>query len=635
MQGTPSRFWKLSGGVLGLLLVLAILIAANVIAGAFRLRKDLTAEKLYTLSDGTRKTLATLDADVTLMFFFSSSATEIPAPLKSFAREVEDLLKEYATVAKGRIQVEKYDPKPDSDAEDLAQRYGLEGTMLPPMGPTLYLGLVARSGDRQESIPVVDPRSAELLEYNITRLIHRVTATRKPVVGVMSPQPVLGQRPSPYMPMPRQGLQPPWAAFRDLAQDYTVRPVPTATTAIDPDVDTLVVVHPKALPDSTLFAIDQFVLRGGRLVAFVDPFCAADQEAASEMDPYGGMGSSRASTLGKLFDAWGVKFNTGKVVADIGTATRIRGRDNSVEQSPLYLSLRRENTAGSDILTAPVNSLLMVMAGAFTGDAASGLKATPLITSSARSALVDAAMLQFAPDAYRGQYRNQAPQHYNLALRLQGRFRTAFPEGSPAGSGETNAVKAAGPVALKESTQDGHVLLVADVDMLYNDFCVQELNMFGYRGFQPINDNLNLFANMVEQMAGSSDLASIRCRGTFTRPFTRVLALQAEAQSKWMEQEQALEEKLQASQSRIQELQRQKDDKQRFILSPEQSRELERMRAEGLKFKQELKQVRRNLREDIEALGMKIKIINILAVPGLVALGGIALALARGRKGRT
>ena len=630
METPKSRFWKLSGGALGLVMVLAILVAANIIIGQFRLRKDLTAEKLYTLSDGTRQVLDKMDADVTLMFFFNSSAPEVPAPLKSFAQEVEDLLKEYSAAAGGKVHIEKYDPKPDSDAEDLAQRYGLEGQLLPPAGPTLFMGLVARSGDRQDMIPMVDPRNAELLEYNITRMIHRVTTSRKPVVGVMSGLPVMGTAPSPYMPPNRQKPQTPWAAFRDLSQDYTVRTVPVSATEIDPDIDTLVVVHPKNLSDKSLFALDQFVLRGGRLMAFVDPFCVADQESA-EMEMMGGMGASRSSSLGKLFDAWGVKYEPGKIVADVEATTPLRGRGNAVEQSPLYLSLRRNNFTQGDVLTAPVNSLMMVMAGAFTGDAAPGLKSTPLIASSVKSALCDAMMLQYDPNAYRRQLKDKA-RSYNLAIRLQGKFKTAFPEGMPSDPAQTNASPSTA-ASLKEGTQEGNVILVADVDMLYNDFCVQELNLFGYRGFQPFNDNINLFANMVEQMAGSADLIGVRCRGTFRRPFTRVLALEAEAQSRWMEQEQALEEKLQNSQARIAELQQKKDDKQRFIMSPEQTRELEGIRAEVLKYKQELKQVRRNLREDIESLGMTVKVINILLVPALVALAGILFALAR-RPGR-
>lgn len=631
MNAHTSRFRKLSGGAAGLVLVLAILVAANILLGQFRLRKDLTEEKLYTLSEGTRTVLQKMDRNVTLMFFFTGSAPEVPAPLKTFAQQVEDLLKEYELAGGGKIHIEKYDPKPDSDAEDLAQRYGLEGQMLPPAGPTLFLGLVARSGDQQDTIPLIDPRTENLMEYNITRMIHRVTTVRKPVVGIMSPLPLLGSQPSPFMPPGLQsGGQAAWAAFRELPRDYETRTVAPTATSLDPDLDTLVVVHPKSLSDRTLFAIDQFVLRGGRLLAFVDPFCVSDRESASPMDPYGGMGEQRSSTLGKLFDTWGVTYNPGRIVADIEATTPLRGRNNTIEQSPLYLSLTRKNLATQDVLTAPVNSLLMVMAGAFQDKVADGLRLTPLVSTSAKSALVDTMMAQYDPNAFRRELRNN-PKQYHLAVRLQGRFKTAFPGGEPSEDARaaTNSTNTAASSFLKESKQDGNVILVADVDMLANDFCVQTLNLFGFQGFQPFNDNINLLANMVEQLAGSADLIGIRCRGTLNRPFTRVLALQAEAQSRWMEQEQDLEQKLQASQRRINELQQQKDEKQRFILSPEQARELESSRAEVLKVKQELKQVRRNLREDIESLGMKVKAINILLVPALVALAGILFAVFR------
>jgi ABC-type uncharacterized transport system involved in gliding motility auxiliary subunit len=628
---TSSRFWKLGGSLAGLTTLLVILVAANVILGQFRLRKDFTAERLYTLSDGSRQVLSKLDRDVTLMFFFNSSAPEVPGPLKHFARQVEDLLKEYELAGGGKVQLEKYDPKPDSDAEDLAQRYGLQGQMLPPAGPTLYLGLVAVSGDRQAAIPLVDPRTEELLEYNITRMLHRVTTLKKPVVGVLSSLPVMGSQPPPFM-MPgqrRPQSQPPWACFQDLAQDYDVRRIAPTAKGLDADLDTLIVVHPKNLPETMLYALDQFVLRGGRLVAFVDPLCVVDPgEDPSSPFGMGGMGGGRSSTLGKLFDAWGVKYEQDKIVADLQAITPLRGRNNAIEQSPLYLSLRKTNLSAHDALTASAESLMMVMSGAFANEAAEGLKVTPLITTSEQSALTDAMMAQFDPNAFRRQFKS-GHKRMNLAMRLQGTFKTAFPAGEPADPADTNAVAKAAAEPLKESAAEGNVLLVADADMLYNEFCGQDVNLFGYRAFQPFNDNVNFFAGGVEQMSGSADLIGIRCRGTANRPFTRVLALQAEAQEKWLEQEQILEEKLQASQRRIDELQQQKDEKQRFILSPEQARELEGVRADGLKYKQDLKLVRRNLREDIEALGMKLKVVNILLMPLVVAVAGIAFAALR------
>ncbi len=628
------RFWKLSGSAAGLLVLLVILVAVNVIVSGMRVRKDLTQEKLYTLTDGTRKVLGKLDRDVTLMFFYTSSAPDVPGPIKQFAQQVEDLLREYERVGGGRVMIEKYDPKPDSEEEDLAQRYGVEGQAISQGGTALYLGIVASCGDVQATLPVVDPRNEELLEYTITRLVHRVAMPKKPTLGVMSSLPVLGS-PMPPMMMPgqRPQQQPAWASFRDLQQDYDVRSIPPTAESIDPGVDALMVVHPKDLSDKTLYAIDQFVLRGGHLLAFVDPFCVSDSASVDPMGGYGGM-PKRSSDLGRLFGAWGITYDAGKIVADLKATTPLRGRNNAVEYSPLYLSLRKENLNPDDVMTSPVNTLMMVMAGAFGGDGAEGLKITPLITTSEQSALTDAMMAQYDPNAFKRQFKS-GQKKLNLAIRVQGKFKTAFPEGKPRESAtDTNAVESAGD-HLAQSVIDGNVILVADVDMLANDFCVQEMNFLGYSAFQPINDNLSLMANMVDQIAGSSDLMGIRCRGRTFRPFTRVLALEAQAQEQWLEQEQSIEQRLQDTERRMGELQQKKDDKQRFVLSPEQAREIEGFKAEVLKNKQELKQVRRNLREGIESLGMTLKLINIALVPLCVGLAGIVFWLVRRRKTRT
>lgn len=632
-KATHTRFWKLSGGVAGLIVLLAILIAVNVIVGGLRLRKDLTAEKLYTLSDGTRQVLSKLDRKVTLMFFFSDSAPDVPAPIKAFARQVEDLLHEYELAGKGNVKIVKLDPKPDSNDEDLAQRYGLQGQAISQSGTMLYLGLVARCGETEAAIPVIDPRNDELLEYTFTRLVHRVATVKKPVLGVLSTLPVLGRAPMPFMmPGQRPRQEPAWVPFRELTQDYDVRSLePGSVDKIDAGIDTLLVVHPKGLSDKALYAIDQFVLRGGRLVAFVDPFCVADPGQGAEMGGYSM--PQRSSTLGKLFDAWGVKYQPDKIVADLDASTPLRGRNNTVESSPLYLSLRRPNFAEREVITSPLESAMMVLAGAFGSEAAEGLKLTPLIRTSEKSDLMDAMMAQFDPSSFRRTFKS-GHKALNLAVRLQGTFKSAFPEGKPAESAGTNAVPpAADADHLAASKTPGTVILVGDVDMLYDDFCVQKLNFLGAEMLQPINDNMSLFVNMVEQMSGSADLIAVRCRGSASRPFTRVLALQAQAEERWLSEEQALQQKLESTQRRLAELQNQKDDKQRFVLSPEQTRAIEGFRQDALECKKQLKNVRRNLREGIESLGMKVKMINILLMPALVALAGIGFWLIR--RGRT
>lgn len=626
------QLWKFTGSLVGLLALLAILIAVNILISRVRVRADLTAEKLYTLSNGTRAVLKSLDGPVTLKFFFSGGAAEVPMPLKNFARQVEDLLKEYELASGGKILIETYDPKPDSDAEEWAQRYGLAGEPLGITDSALYLGLVAVKGDAHTVLPFLDPRNEEMLEYNITRMITRVANPKKPVVGILSSLPVMGVRSFPYaMPgQPRPKNQPPWVAFKDLNKDYEVRQLPVEADAIDPAIDVLIVVHPKTISEKTQYAIDQFVLRGGRLLAFIDPLCLADamnQEAA--------MGMARPmSDLGRLTAAWGITYEPDQVVADLAASTRVRRGDNMIEDNPVFLTLRNSNIDGKDMITSSLESLCLPAAGAFSGTGTEGLSFGSLLVSSAQSALVSAMAAQMGGEAIRREFKSGLKRQ-NLAIRLQGKFKTAFPQGKPKATPDQEKKNPAETEkepakpedtmpSLQESARSSTVILLADVDMLYDAFTVQEMPIFGQSVFQPLNDNVNFFVNAVEQLSGSADLGRIRARGRFDRPFDRVQELQSEAQQRWMMQERTLQEQLAATQERLESLQSKKDKSQRYILSAEQEEEIAKFKQEQIKTQHELKQVRKNLREGIEALGVKVKAINILAVPVLVCLAGLA-----------
>ncbi|MFH1968682.1 MAG: Gldg family protein [Verrucomicrobiota bacterium] len=630
------QLWKFTGSLVGLLALLAILIAVNLLLSRVRMRTDLTEEKLYTLSEGTRAVLKSLDGHVTLKFFFSGGASEVPMPLKNFARQVEDLLEEYELASAGKVLVETYDPKPDSDAEEWAQRYGLVGEQLGITDSALYLGLVAVKGDTHSVLPFLDPRNEKMLEYNITRMIARVANPKKPVVGILSSLPVMGVRSFPYA-MPGQPLpknQPPWVAFQDLNKDYAVRQLPAETDAIDPAIDVLIVVHPKAISEKTQYAIDQFILRGGHLLAFIDPLCLADamnQDTAMGM----GMGMARPmSDLGRLPAAWGITYEPDKVVADLSASTRVQRGDNTIEDNPVFLSLRNANINGQDIITSSLESLGLPIAGAFSGTGVEGLSVSSLLMSSDQSALISAMAVQMGAETIRREFKSGL-KRLNLAIRLQGKFKTAFPQGKPkaapdpakkdpAKSEKEPAKPEDTTPALKESAKASTVILVADVDMLYDAFAVQALPIFGQHVFQPLNDNVNFFANAVEQLSGSADLAKIRARGRFDRPFERVQDLQSEAQQRWMMQERALQEQLASTQERMESLQSKKDKNQRYILSAEQEQEIAKFKQEQIKTQRELKQVRKNLREGIEELGVKVKAINILAMPMLVCLAGLA-----------
>ena len=619
-------------GIAGLVVVAAIIGAANLILSNLPLRVDMTGEKLYTLSKGSKAVLGKLENDVTLKFYYSSSSAEMPMQLKTYAQQVQNLLKEYELAGNGHVALEAYDPKPDSDAEEWAQRYGVEPQNVTPFGQPVYFGLVAVCGDREETLPRFSPRTESTLEYDVTRLVTRVGwDEQRPVIGVMTSLPgVLGQPPNPMMQMQRRQQPQGWASFMELKKDYDVREIPTTAESIDEDVKALVVLHAKDLSEKTLFAIDQFVVRGGRLIACVDAFSAMDmisqrQQQNPMMMQMGG--PDGPSTLGKLFDAWGVSFDTQKVVADLASATKLNAGNGRAEENPAFLSLGAKNVDKTDLLVSGLTQLVFPFAGAFSFAQKDGLKFEPLVTTSADSAcLVDRQNVQFGMGAMRRELKPDGVRR-TLAARLSGTFRTAFPKGPDWKEGSTNAV----PKVVAEGDK-GSVVLFADSDFLADDFCVQVINTLFGPIAQPWNDNLVLFSNVIEQYAGREELIGVRSRGPSNRPFAKVDALEAKAMAKWQEKQEEFEKELEETQQRLMSLQKQKTGNERLLLSKEQQEEIAKLRRTQADTRRQLKNVRKELTGDIDRLGLTLKVINICLVPLLVIGFGILRGLKRRRR---
>jgi len=615
-----------SKGVVGLVAIAVIAVAADFVLAALPLRGDFTAESLYTLSGGSKAVLGKLEEDVTVKFYVSSSSAEMPIALKTYAQRVGNLLKEYERASGGRMAVETYDPKPDSDAEEWAQRYGIEPQTVNPFGSPIYFGLVAVCGDHEETLGVLSPKTEATLEYDVTRLVTRVAWPERPVVGVMTSLPdVIGGQANPMMM--QMGQRPPqgWAAFSELAKDYEVRTVATDAGEIDADVKALVLVHAKDLSDKTLYAIDQFVLRGGKLVACVDPFSIKDMIASRQQQNPMMMqmgGQDGPSTLGKLFDAWGVKFDTAKITGDLAASTKLNNGQGGVEENPAFLSLGAANMDAGDLLVQGLTQVMMPFAGAFSftkGEKDEGLEFTPVITTAKdTSCSVDKMSVQFG-----GGMKDMIPDGHErvLAARLSGAFKTAFPKG-PDGTNDVSKALAEG----KSS-----VLLVADSDFLADDFCVRVMKTpFGAIP-QLINDNLTLFSNVIEQFAGREELIGVRSRGASDRPFTVVNDLEAQAMRKWQRRQADFEAELQMTQQRLQALQKQKSGDERYILSREQQDEILKLRKAQAETRKQLKNVRKELTADIDSLGLLLKCINIALIPVLVVVFGLLRGLVRRR----
>ncbi len=621
---------KTSASAIGVIAVLAIIVAVNALLNNFRARLDLTEKNLYTLSDGTRQIIDELDSTVTLKFFFNRANPEVPIFIKNYANHVEDLLKEYEIVSGGKINVVMYNPEPDSDDEEWARNYGLRPQQMEMFGPPVYLGLVAVSGGEEEVIPALDPNQEQLLEYHVSRLIHRVDQPERPAVGVLSSLPVLGSDIPPQMAMRMQQQQPEkWVSFQEIESDYELVRVEPDTDEISPDLKTLIIAHPKQLSNETLYAIDQFLLRGGRLMVFVDPLSAADARMSASQNPMN-MGANNSSNLEKLFSAWGVDFSSDKVVADPRLFTRIQGAEG-LEDSLVWLSLREPGFNSEEVITSQLDLMVLPSAGHFTiTDNKDELEFTTLMTSSEDAGVVSPRAAQMGSGMIQREFKRKGSA-LDLAMKIDGTFSTAFPEGPPSPEPESKedeeeiAKNGPAPIQTGQST----VIVVGDVDMLFDPFCVQEIPAFG--GHQLINDNLHFFANGVDLLAGSPALINIRSRGEFERVFDKVLELESEAREQWQEKEEYLQQKLNETRQQLRDL-RTAGESENIILNEKQRQAIEKYRKEEQRIQEELRDVRKNLRKDIEQLGMKIKVINIGLMPLIVALSGIAFALYRKQK---
>ena len=615
-------------GLAGVLLLLGILIAFNAVLHPMRARMDVTEDKLYTLSDGTKTLLGDLDRDVTLKFYFSKSNDRLPVPTKNFAARVRDLLKEYESRSGGYLAVEEYDPKPDSDEEEWAQRYGLQPQSLDMFGADggLYFGIVAVSGNREAAIPVLAQSAEPRLEYLLTRMVSEVTSDKQAKVGLVSALQVNGGGGgNPYA----GGGSPKWAVLSEVEKQYEVEDLGMDVTEIPEDIDTLMVIHPADISDGALYAIDQFVLRGGHLLAFTDPMSLTAQQSVSpQMQQMGMPPPKGASDLNKLTSAWGVKMVDGKLACDETAASLLQAGRGQAQRNAAWLSLTKANVNHEDVATGSLSELMLPFAGAFEVNATNGLAATELLFTADDGYLTDASAVRYG-QVKAGADKKRIP----LAVRLTGTFKTAFPDGKPKaedadGAGEDAAPeKADEPEGLKESAKPGVVILVADVDMLADRFATQSMNLFGQTLVQPRNDNLSFAANMVEQLCGSEALIGLRSRNAFARPFDRVKELEKEAAFKWQAEEKRLNEQLQATQSKLTQLQQARDGGKQQFLSPEQEAEVKKFREEVFQTQQSLKDVRKNLRRDIESLGVRLKAMNIVGIPILVAIFGIARGL--------
>lgn len=615
----------------GALLALAVLFIGLTIIISFVLRGarfDFTENRLYTIAPGTQNIVSSLKEPINLYFFFSQEATSQSPPLRAYAQRVRELLEEMQRRSKGKIKLSIIDPAPFSEDEDRANELGVTAAPAGPYGESVYFGLAGtNSTDGHEIIPLFVEEKEQFLEYDIASLIHRLSNPKKPTVGLLSTLPVDAS-----FDQQSGRMQEGWAAISQLREMVQLRTLAPDIAKIDADVDLLLLIHPKDLPPKTLYAIDQFVMRGGKLIAFVDPQSENDP-AAQQGGPMSMM--PRSSSLGPLLDAWGVTYDPGKVLGDRGLGLTVQMRqDQQPAQHIGIIGLNRESMNTKDVVTSALNSINVMTAGVLKKKDGATIEFSPLLQSSTDSELLPAMRFAFLPDSQQLlEGFKPSGERYTIAARIHGKLKSAYPNGAPAAEGDAAKPLPPKPEDHKtESAGDADLIVVADSDILADLLWVRVQNVFGQRLMMAVANNGDFLSNAVDNLAGSSDLISIRGRQSFFRPFTKVDELRRHAGEQLSAKEKELDTELKDTEKRLTELEAGRNSTGSLVLTPEQQAELTRFQQERVRIRKELREVRRSLDVDIKDLGDWLKFLNIAAVPALLAIGAIVLALTRRRR---
>jgi len=583
---------------------------------------DLTQNRLYTISPGTDRILQSIKEPIDLYFFYSAKTAESIPQIRPYGQRVHDFLEELKQRSGGMIHLHVIDPQPFSVEEDRAAELGVTGTAINEAGTKFYFGLAGtNSTNGQQAIPFFDPDKQRFLEYDVAKLVYQLAHPAKPVVAWLSTLPMSGG----FDPQSGQPGKP-WMIYSQAQQLFDLRPLEPTATSIGPDVRVLVLVDPKNLSPATQFAIDQYALRGGHIVTFLDPMAQADRSGGNPMQA---MAADHASHMETLLSAWGVDFNPREVVADRGHALTVAMREGEPPVEHLgILGLGDNSLSQTDVVTSGLSNVNVETAGYVTPVKGATIKFEPLIQSSADAEAMPAqrfAMLMNPATLLDG--FKPTGTRYTIAARVTGMVKTAFPDGPPKG-----VTLPAGQRDLKASVRPMNLVVFADTNLLSDYLWVHEQELFGQSIAQAWASNGDLVLNTLDNLSGSSDLISVRGRAGFTRPFLRVDALRRVANARFHAQEQQLQQKLQDTEQQLTLLQSKRNDKSALILTPAQQQEIEHFEAEKLEIRKRLRAVQAGLVSDIDELGSRLKFIDIIVMPALFALAALLIAAMRRRR---
>jgi ABC-type uncharacterized transport system involved in gliding motility auxiliary subunit len=618
--------------IIGVVAVAAIAIGINMFADArlANAQLDLTQGKIYTLSPGTKQVLAALKEPVTLRLFYSRQlGTTVPA-YGSYADHVREMLRDYASLSGGKVKLEFYDPEPFSDTEDRAMGYGLQGVPLDQGGTQVYFGLAGTNQeDDERTIPFFQAERERFLEYDLTKLVYELSNPKRPVVGVMSSLPLDGD-PRAMMMGQSAGGQP-YASAVLLRQTNTVKTVPTNAQVIDPDIQVLLVAEAQNLSPATLYAIDQFVMRGGKLMAMVDPWSEAMAATQSQtgMPP-----TDTHSDLKQLFDAWGIQFDPAQVVGDLTGAWRVRAGNGDREGAVNYVAWFniRDGINHDDPATADLQQVTVASSGFLAKAPKASIDFTPILSTSDRSGVIPVDEVKMPdPAKVLAGFKPQGGPRV-IAARVHGVLKSAFSEPPPLAAGQT---RPAGFPAYKAQT-DGpaNMVVVADSDILADRFWVRVADFFGQQTATPFSDNGPFVANLIGTLTGSDALIGLRSRGDTNRPFTLVASMQADAEAQFRQTQQALQAHLDDVQKQLQTLRSGGGDsgKPDAVITPQQSAAIDAARQDVLQTRQKLRAVQLELNRDISTLEDEMRVFTIVLVPALLTVLAIVMGLVQRRR---
>lgn len=625
---------RLTYSALGVAAALLLAIGVNMLADRTlnSARLDLTENRLYTLSPGTRQVVGGLQDTITLRFFYSRKlGAEVPQ-YGAYAERVRAMLREYVAASGGKLRLEVLDPEPFSDLEDRAIALGMQGVPVDQGGEQVYFGLAASNQvDEERSIAFFQPERERFLEADLTRLIFELSSPTKPVVAVMSPLPLNGDPRAMMMRQP--ALAQPQVVIRQLRETFAVQDLAFDVQVIPPEVQILLLAHPQAMPEAAQYAVDQFVMRGGRLFLMIDPH---SEMQATRPGPGGRPPTDTASSLPRLLEAWGVEAPRDQVVLDLRGAWRVRAGPNERVQAVDYIAwfnLQGDSVNRQEIATAQVEQVTVGSAGYLRPRENAAIEFVPLLTSSAQSMLVEAARVRSEPSPTRllADFRADGERRV-IAARIRGQLTSAFPDGPPAAA-EGVERPADFPAHRHRSEGAANIVVAHDTDILEDRFWVRVQEFFGQPVAQPFSGNGSFVVNLMDTLAGSDAMISLRSRGEGQRPFELVEDIRRQADAQFRQSEQQLTERLQATERRLRELrQGTGPGANQTVITAEQRAEIDQAREEIGNTRRQLRAVQLELRRDIETLETWLRILNIALVPAMLTVFAVGIGILRNRR---